>query len=104
VSSTAKLHELLRYAESAGAGELAKAARGELIEVLLLVDPRKEKTLALAHRVRAAEERLIRSGIESGRTALLCQQFQLSRQYVHELLRLSGDSVDTSVIPSHPCT
>lgn len=92
----------MRFAESAGAGELVSEARRELIDVLLLVDPRKEKTAALARRVREAEERLIRSGVTTGRTALLSEQFQLSRQYVHELLKLSGDSVDASVILSAP--
>jgi len=100
VSSTAALHELLRFAESAGAGELAKAARSELIDVLLLVDPRKEKTLALAHRVRAAEQRLIRTGVIQGRTAILAEQFQITRQYVHYLLNLSTETVDANVIPS----
>lgn len=104
MSETAKLRELLRFAETAGAGALVNEARRELIDVLLLIDPRKEKTAALARRVREADQRLIRSGVATGRTALLCEQFQVSRQYLHELRRMSGDSVDASVIPSDPCT
>jgi hypothetical protein len=99
----AKLHELLRLASQAGLDpEVVNAARREAIQLLLLADRRKEQTAALARRIRAADERLRRAGIETGRVGMLCEQFGFSRQYVHTLLRVSSVTDDRSVIPSWP--
>jgi hypothetical protein len=96
------LQRLIDHARAGGADSAwLKVMTGELVELRLCVDPRKQQTLALAREISKADEAMRRAGTQD-RAAALCERFSVSRPSVYRLLKLSHETRDTSLVESAP--
>jgi hypothetical protein len=97
------LRSLLDAAEQAGvpAVVLDAAARElvalqlELAELRRCQNPRKRQTLAMAARIKAADEAMRKAGT-ADRVAALSSRFKRSRSQIHRLLKVSHPTCDSN--------
>ena len=100
---TAALRTLLEAAESAGvAAPILQRAAVELVELQLRIadlercqNPRKRQTLAMAARIKAADRAMREAGTPD-RVRALCDRFTVRRSRLYELLKVSGQTPDSS--------